>query len=295
MKESKTFDTLSWCLIGIALLLAIFACFSPLLFTREGVIVFSDKESHIGDTIGGIMSPFIGMASIIVMFLAFYMQFKANKIMQSQFEKNQFENQFFEMLKTHKENSNFITTNQYEREEGIGFGEESARRQWLETRKKGFEYLVEQINNKYDEQKEQNKGRTKKKNFQSAYTIVWEDSFGHYFRHLFLIVKFIVSKPETFLSYEEKRNYLRILRASLSINEQIFLYYNWLAEYGGRWEDDSNHFFTEYRMIHNVNSAIHKDFAIEKTPPFKNLLKEKNYRTEKNRTPDDDTLFELIP
>jgi len=107
-----------------------------------------------------------------------------------------------------------------------------------------------------------------------------------------LIVKFIVSKPDSFLSYEEKRNYLRILRASLSINEQIFLYYNWLAGYGGRWEDDSNHFFTEYRMIHNVNFAIHKDFAIKNTPPFSNFLKNNNYRKEKNR--DDDNLFELI-
>jgi len=53
------------------------------------------------------------------------------------------------MLKTHKENSNIITTNHYEREEGMGFGEKAARRQWLETRKKGFEYLVEQINNRY--------------------------------------------------------------------------------------------------------------------------------------------------
>lgn len=75
------------------------------------------------------------------------------------------------------------------------------------------------------------------------YESLWEDSFGHYFRHLFLIVKFIASKPESFLTYEGKRNYLRILRASLSTNEQIFLYYNWLSDYGKQWEDDNNHFF----------------------------------------------------
>ena len=252
------------------------------------------RTGEIGDTIGGITSPFIGLASIVVMFLAFYIQFKANKMMQSQFERNQFENQFFEMLKTHKENSNIITANHYESEEGIGFGEDATHREWLGKRKKGFEYLVDQINKRYDELKKQNKRRNKKDDFHSAYSTVWEDSFGHYFRHLFLTVKFIVEKPDSFLPYEEKRNYLRILRASLSINEQIFLYYNWLAGYGGRWEDDRNHFFTKYRMIHNVNSAIHKDFAVEKTQPFKNLLKEKNYRTEENRSPDDDTLFELI-
>ena len=291
MKENKTFDTLSWWLIGIAIMLAIFAFFSPLIFTQKGIANFSDT-GQIGDTIGGITSPFIGMASIIVMFLAFYMQFKANKLMQLQFERNQFENQFFEMLKTHKENSNIITTNHYEREEGMGFGDNAAYRQWLEARKKGFEYLVIQINNRYDEWKKQNPQKDVNENFHSAYSSFWEDSFGHYYRHLFLIVKFIVSKPEHFLTYEEKRNYLRILRASLSTYEQIFLYYNWLSDFGRQWEDEGNHFFTDYRMIHNVNFAIHNDFAIKNTPPFSNLLKEKNYRKEKNR--DDDTLFELI-
>lgn len=290
-KDNRTFDTLSWWLIGIAIMLAIFAFFSPLIFTREGVVDFTNT-GHIGDTIGGIMNPFIGMASILVMFLAFYMQFKANKMMQSQFERNQFENQFFEMLKTHKENSNIITSTHYESEEGMGFGEEAARRQWLETRKKGFEYLVERINNRYDEWKNQNKGRDEDENFHSAYSTLWEDSFGHYFRHLFLIVKFIVSKPESFLSYEEKRNYLRILRASLSTYEQIFLYYNWLSGFGRQWENDKNKFFTDYRMIHNVNFAIHKDFAIKEVAPFSDLLKVKNYRKEENRN--DDTLFELI-
>lgn len=291
MKNNKTFDTLSWWLIGVAIILALFAFFSPLIFTRPGIVDFS-STGEIGDTIGGIMNPFVGMASIIVMFLAFYMQFKANKMMQSQFERNQFENQFFEMLKTHKENSNIMSASHYESEEEYGFGEETARRQWLETRKKGFEFLVGQINHRYDEWKKQNGNRSNIENFHSAYSPLWEDSFGHYFRHLFLIVKFVVSKPESFLTYEEKRNYLRILRASLSTYEQIFLYYNWLSEYGSQWENDKNHFFTDYRMIHNVNFVIHDDFAIRNMAPFNSLLEERTYRMESDR--DDDTLFELI-
>lgn len=290
MKDNRTFDTLSRWLIGIAVLLALFSFLSPLIFTRSGIVDFSNT-GQIGDTIGGIMNPFIGMVSIIVMFLAFYMQFKANKIMQYQFERNQFESQFFEMLKTHKENSNIISTTHSETEEGMGFGDETAHRQWLDTRKKGFEYLVEQINSTYDKWKKQNK-RNNCDNFHAAYEKLWKDNYGHYFRHLFLIVKFVVSKPESFLTYEEKRDYLRILRASLSTYEQIFLYYNWLSGYGSQWEDEHNHFFTDYRMIHNVNFAIHTDFAINKMQPFADLLINKKYRQEKNRN--DDTLFELI-
>lgn len=292
MKNNRTFDTLSWWLIVLAVILALFSFVSPVIFTQHGVVDFSNT-GQIGDTIGGIMNPFIGLVSIIVMFLAFYMQFKANKIIQYQFEKSQFESQFFEMLKTHKDNSNIIIKTHYESEDGKGFGEEAAYRQWLEARKKGFEYLVKQINSEYDKFKEEDARGEHKVIFNNAYSSLWEDSYGHYFRHLFLIVRFVVSKSESFLTYEEKRNYLRILRASLSTYEQIFLYYNWLSGYGRQWENETNHFFTDYRMIHNVTDAIHNDFAIETIQPFAELLNSKKYRQEENRT--DDDLFELFP
>lgn len=291
MNKNKTLDNLSKWLIGIVIIMVVFSLFSPIIFTQIGVFDFT-KTGPIGDTIGGIMNPFIGIASIIVMFLAFYMQYKANKIMQFQFEKSQFENQFFEMLKTHKENSNIISSTHQESEEGIGFGEEKARREWLETRKKGFEFLVDRINEKYDSEKEENKKTDNKEIFAIVYSKCWEDNFGHYFRHLFFIVKFIVTKPDNFLTYEDKRNYLRILRASLTTFEQVFLYYNWLSDYGNQWENDTNRFFTDFRMIHNVNHSIHNDFAIKNTQPFSELFINKKYLTESDRK--DDTLFELI-
>lgn len=134
MNDSQTFDTLSKWLIAIAILLVLFSFIAPLIFTRSGIVDFS-RTGSIGDTIGGIMNPFVGIASIIVMFLAFYMQFKANKLMQFQFEKNQFENQFFEMLKTHKTNSDILSSTHYEIEGGA-FIDNVAREQWLEKRKK---------------------------------------------------------------------------------------------------------------------------------------------------------------
>ena len=48
-------------------------------------------------------------------------------------------------------------------------------------------------------------------------------------------------------------NYLKILRAQLTSEEQAMLYLNWLSGYGKEWETDSkHHFFTEYMMIHNI-------------------------------------------
>ncbi|TAE57011.1 MAG: hypothetical protein EAZ89_04250 [Bacteroidetes bacterium] len=49
---------------------------------------FRDK-GQIGDTIGGLMNPFIALAGVSVTFLAFYMQLQANKIQLEIFNENQ--------------------------------------------------------------------------------------------------------------------------------------------------------------------------------------------------------------
>lgn len=75
---------------------------------------------------------------------------------------------------------------------------------------------------------------------------------GHYYRHLFHTVKFVVSQCDNFLSYKAKIHYLRLLRAQLSNHEQIMIFYNWLSGYGKAWENGENKFFTEFVMIHNL-------------------------------------------
>lgn len=79
MKDNRTFDKFSWWLISIAVLLALFSFLSPLIFTRSGIVDFLDI-GQIGDTIGGIMNPFIGLVSIIAMFLAFICSLRLNKL-----------------------------------------------------------------------------------------------------------------------------------------------------------------------------------------------------------------------
>jgi len=90
------------------------------------------------------------------------------------------------------------------------------------------------------------------------------DELNNYYRHLFLTVKTIANENKKKLknrenkddlSYEEKRDLLRILRAQLTNTEQIMLCYNWFSGNGIVWEEDDpngNHFFTQYRMVHNI-------------------------------------------
>lgn len=72
-----------------------------------------------------------------------------------------------------------------------------------------------------------------------------------YYRHLFLTVKIIVNSND--FSKDEKISYLKLLRAQMTSEEQMLLYYNWRSGYGSEWEEKKgNRFFTKYKMIHNI-------------------------------------------
>lgn len=90
------------------------------------------------------------------------------------------------------------------------------------------------------------------------------DDLDNYYRHLFLMVKTVASENEKYLPSDEKKSLLKILRAQLSTREQIMLFYNWFAGYGYEWEEenkDGNHFFTKYRMIHNIMPHLMVPFS----------------------------------
>jgi len=147
--------------------------------------------------------------------------------------------------------------------------------------------------------------------FQNSNTLVWQkhpklipiadslcngriDQLVPYYRHLFLLVKTVVQADEDLVPYADKRQFLRILRAQLSSAEQTLLYYNWKSKRGKQWEEDlskpgGNHFFTDYRMVHNI---IPKDCWAFSSDEILQSLLEKNpdYR----KLNDEDVLFELI-
>lgn len=287
--------------LALAALLFVLAPFAPLIFTNSATLKYIDftNTGQIGDTIGGLMSPFINLSAVIVTGLAFYMQYRANKLQvqifddqikqtEKQFKKEQlyqekqnkvqqFESQFFEMLRLHKENVDELCI------ESVN-GKQVSRRQAFVTMADEFKTFLGYIS--YDH-------LPFIQEYKHAYDIFfwgwnsdyididtlshswsgiiegpketdyihkidfreykgYSSSLGHYFRHLFLIVKF-VAYSDAIPDYKNKMKYLKILRAQLSNHEQIMLFYNWLSsDYGGSWENEENRFFTEYKIIHNL-------------------------------------------
>ncbi len=84
---------------------------------------------------------------------------------------------------------------------------------------------------------------------------------GHYFRHLFLTVKYI--NDQSIIGYKDKYNYIKILRAQISTIEQYLIFYNSLSFMGRAWELEhvnttsdeaikNKWLFTKYNFIKNT-------------------------------------------
>jgi hypothetical protein len=71
---------------------------------------------------------------------------------------------------------------------------------------------------------------------------------GHYFRHLFHIVKFVDEQSDRVI--KNKDEYLKVLRAQLSNFEQLLLYYNSISVLGSNW--NINRYISKYKMIKNI-------------------------------------------
>ncbi|MCJ8154075.1 putative phage abortive infection protein [Chryseobacterium sp. SSA4.19] len=97
--------------IILGVVAVVFGVFAPSFLTKiENTRTL--QPNIVGDTYGGTMGPFIAIGGVIFTFLAFYMQKVANDDIKEQFKIQQFESQFYEMLRLHKENVNEIEVTQ---------------------------------------------------------------------------------------------------------------------------------------------------------------------------------------
>lgn len=94
---------------------------------------------------------------------------------------------------------------------------------------------------------------------------------AHYFRHLYQMVKQIHLDIENEnISKQSGLRFLNTLRAQMSNQEQLLLYYNYRIGFGGKWDKRSDRkknerseyeFLTKYKMIHNIPlyNTIHEN------------------------------------
>ena len=316
----KTYEKYFPYLILLAAGFILFSFFAPAVF---------DEHSGIEH-----MLPFVAIAAAILTFLAFLIQHQANVQLSNDNKKQQLERQFYEMLKIHCDNVKNLhieslytdpTTGNHSQKTATGHDffrclleefdliyakiYESEKNEDIFN--KAYRTFFFGIDSAARELKKETAETFRSFVFQNTNTLFWQnhpkliptrdslftgrmDQLVPYYRHLFLMVKTVVQFDDELFPYEDKRQFLRILRAQLSSAEQVLLYYNWKSGCGEKWEEDSsitngNHFFTDYRMIHNI---IPKDCWVFSSDETLQSLLEKNPNYMKIN--DNDTLFELI-
>ena len=87
------------------------------------------------------------------------------------------------------------------------------------------------------------------KYLQSYYAYVFNGILDHYFRHLYRIIKFV--DESRCLTNVEKYNYLCLLRAQLSKDELLMLFYNGLSDYGN---EKFKPLIEKYAIFKNIRS-----------------------------------------
>ena len=396
--EKKNYFIKPLIVIGVILIIVSFV--SPYYYTGTKIgdsIKFTEETGFTGDTLGGIMNPFIALAGAVLTFIAFYIQKIANDDIKNQFKIQQFESQFYEMLHLHRENLNEMNIEgyvfeYYDNDKTIPAVPNSKKEKTTSGKKvfvtmlKEFEaiHLIstkvftfhfnllispqkEQVDNllkqfifdhsyyvffnginlykksiyRYKqneitgflnlvlddfvtelESKKRNHLELGVKEFHLYYNTgsvltnnfssktLWlsfnykpfsghQSILAHYYRHLFQTVKFVAKQNENLITYESKRDYLRVLRSMMSNQEQILLLYNWYGGFGSNWEEKTitnrknkkgNYFFTDYRMIHNIPPDLLIN-EINLREIFNDNYRSFRYEDDRKL---EDTIFELI-
>lgn len=209
---------LKWICIPFIIILLL-----PILLTKLPFCVFDfSNTGEVGDTIGGIMGPFVAIAAAILTFLAFWVQFKANEQQRKDIALERFESNLFQLIQVQEEitnNLSFTPTDGADRLYGdIIHGRQVFR---ILYKIKGFTFSdwgIESGINKngiisYEEDKD-------------------VGILDHYFRHLYRVFKYI-DEASIFVNDKNKKyEYACIMRASLSQYELIMLFYNCLSSNG---------------------------------------------------------------
>ncbi|MGQ8967936.1 putative phage abortive infection protein [Bacillus subtilis] len=191
---------------------AVITPFLILLFTKD--INFTTLGT-VGDFFGGTTVGLFNLASILLVLATVKMQSIELKETRVEFEttnktliKQQFDNTFFNMINLHNE---IVSSLHISDHQG----------------KYALSYLNSQIKSYYRSVQLDDKRARIVRSYESFYAKYY---FGHYFRNMYRILKFIDETEE--LSVSEKKNYIGILRAQLSTGELLLIFYNALSVRG---------------------------------------------------------------
>ncbi len=246
MKTKDTFDMWFWLSLIIFAVIIVGICFLPSLLTKPGQLDFSET-GQIGDTIGGILSPFVAIAAAILTFIAFWVQFKANIQQRHDIAIERFESNLFEMIHVQQDIVNGLLLQNVDGKGNIIRSEKG---------RDVFQFAYEdmpQIIKVGDVKRRLTLKNALSLSDDVKHTLstlpdLW--FLDHYFRHLYRIFKYIDDANIDIIEERMKKNYAGIVRATLSPYELVMLYYN------GFSHPRFKHLMDEYNVLENIRPSL---------------------------------------
>ena len=234
----------------LLLVLVLIICSFPILFTKLPVYVADfSNTGQIGDTIGGIIGPFVAIIASGLTFIAFWVQYEANERQRRDISLERFENTLFQLIQIQESITNNL---HYTPQDGADklYGNSFTGRHVFDVLYCSKTYFYDINSREYGLQD------AIKRNGISAYEDDLEiRRLDHYFRHLYGIFKYI--DEVNILDFPSKYRYANIVTAGMSQYELIFLFYYGLSN----GHNDFKKLIEKYALLEN----LHIDFlATEK-------------------------------
>lgn len=252
---------------------------------------------HYGSLIGGLVGSLFSLASIFLIIHQLKEQDKIISAQSLNEQRQKVESRFFELLKTHRENLNEIQIGekigkyaiqmmvrelrvciemaekvnarpgfQFDEKDVLNFGylafyfgcvvipNEKTTKTFRQQVRGFAPTFIDEFINVCTNEREQI-GRDAKINYDIF--LGHQIRLSTYFRHLYQTIKYINNQPSDVLSYDDKYEYIRMLRAQFSPHEQIMLFQHSLSSFGFIWEkkfdqDPNKQLITKYNLIRNI-------------------------------------------
>ncbi len=260
--NSHIYNKKFWLSTLIYLILCALVCVLPIVLTQCDSIVDFTETGQIGDTIGGVIGPFIAMIAAYLTFIAFWIQYQANVQQRNDIAMERFNQNFYNMMNLHEQITNSLEfTIPLTNQNPISHhGREL------------FYYAFERVK-EYDDSGDLigtgMRTRLMKNNLHSYVDSQTPTYFDHYFRNMYRIIKYVdessvfdndveVLECKTSDEKEEKKHkkkyeYIAVLRSTLSRYELVWLFYNCLSEYGC---ENFKPLVEKYALLKNLRSDL---------------------------------------
>ena len=246
MQNHVTFDKSFWKSFSWFLLIAAIICCLPWILAKNSLWIDFTDTGQIGDTIGGIMGPFIAIAAAGLTFIAFWVQYKANIQQRHDIAIERFEGNLFEMIHIQQEIIDGLLI------------EELSNSIEIKTQRGRdvFQFVYETVKHKIrlgDECRDSTLKHALELSDDTKLEIASLERMwflDHYYRHLYRIFKYIDDADENIVDAHKKYEYACIVRASLSQYELIMLFYN------GFYHQKFKRLIEKYAILNNLRCGL---------------------------------------